>query len=91
MPQTTPPPDIALAPGAKVRRDYRLGGETPAVEYGVAAHCWIDPQSGLQDCQIVFFGDRPPPVGAPAAETYVLRYFARGLTLLDEWPDADVA
>jgi hypothetical protein len=82
------PDERFLAPGTKVRRDYLLGGDTPATEYGVVVHCWMDEEVRAYDCLVAFFGEYPPPDGQPDQKPYILRYFVTSLEPLQDWPSA---
>lgn len=47
-------------------------------EVGVVIHLWIDPELGVEDAYVAFFGQEFPQ-GKPSRESYVLRYFADSL------------
>lgn len=47
-------------------------------EVGVVIHLWIDPELGVEDAYVAFFGQEFPE-GKPDQKPYVLRYFAGSL------------
>ena len=68
--------DEVITAGTTVRYDG-----TGEPEFGVVVHCWLDPEIGIHDCYVAFFGSGVP-MGRPAEKPYVLRYAAVSLARL---------
>ncbi len=68
-----------LPPGTKVRFD----GSDAGPEFGVVVHCWMNEEFGGYDCYVACFGSELP-LGGPREKPYVLKYFARPLTVVSQ-------
>ena len=64
-----------MTPGTRVRLDS-------TGEVGVVVHTWFNPEIGMDDCYVAFFGTEFPD-GQPNGIPYVLRYAANSLDKLD--------